>query len=133
MRTIFKKLILAMMLAISLPSFAHSFQVAGIYYWILSSTNRTVEVTFKGGVPLEYANEYTGSVTIPSTVTYSGKTYSVTAIGNGAFRECSGLTSVTIPNSITSIGYEAFYGCSGLTSVTIPNSVTSIGGDAFSG
>ena len=57
----------------------------------------------------------------------------VTSIGNNAFENCSGLTSVTIPNSVTSIGYRAFYGCSGLTSVTIPNSVTSIGDRAFSG
>ena len=56
---------------------------------------------------------------------------SVTSIGGSAFSGCSGLTSVTIPNSVTSIGYEAFYGCSGLTSITIPNSVTSIGSHAF--
>ena len=62
-----------------------------------------------------------GSVTIPSTV----RTI------NAAFRNCSGLTSVTIPNSVTCIGDSAFYYCSGLTSVTIPNSVTSIGGSAF--
>ena len=52
---------------------------------------------------------------------------SVTSIGSSAFENCSGLTSVTIPNSVTSIGSSAFSGCSGLTSVTIPNSVTSIG------
>ena len=58
---------------------------------------------------------------------------SVTSIGNSAFEGCSGLTSITIPNSVTSIGYQAFYGCSGLTSITIPNSVTSIGVQAFHG
>ena len=58
---------------------------------------------------------------------------SVTSIGPRAFYNCSGLTSVTIPNSVTSIGGWAFNGCSGLASVTIPNSVTSIGERAFSG
>ena len=58
---------------------------------------------------------------------------SVTSIGNKAFYDCRGLTSVTIPNSVTSIGDWAFYGCFGLTSITIPNSVTSIGENAFSG
>jgi len=58
---------------------------------------------------------------------------SVTSIGKSAFSYCSGLTSVTIPNSVTGIGNYAFRGCTGLTSVTIPNSVTSIGNYAFYG
>ena len=57
---------------------------------------------------------------------------SVESVGENAFQGCSGLTSVTIPNSVTSIGQYAFFFCSGLTSVTIPNSVTSIGQYAFS-
>ena len=58
---------------------------------------------------------------------------SVTSIGWYAFCNCRELASVTIPNSVTSIGGDAFRGCSGLTSITIPNSVTSIGGGAFNG
>ena len=55
------------------------------------------------------------------------------SIGNSAFRDCTGLTSIVIPNSVTSIGNSAFYGCTRLTSMEIPNSVTSIGIGAFSG
>ena len=69
----------------------------------------------------------TGALTIPSSVTYGGTTYSVISIGNKAFYGCTGLTSVTIPNGVTSIESSAFYCCYDLTSVTIPNSVTSIG------
>ena len=58
---------------------------------------------------------------------------SVTEIRWCAFCNCTGLTSITIPNSVTSIGDEAFADCDGLTSITIPNSVTSIGEEAFRG
>ena len=57
----------------------------------------------------------------------------VTKISNGAFMNCTGLTSITIPNSVTEIRHMAFYGCSNLTSITIGNSVTEIGNDAFEG
>ena len=70
-----------------------------------------------------------GAITIPSKI--DGKP--VTRIGDGAFEDCTGLTSVTLGNSVTSIGDVAFYDCSGLTSITIPDSVTSIGYYAFEG
>ena len=56
---------------------------------------------------------------------------SVTRIGDYAFYNCSGLTSLTLPSSVTSIGEFAFRYCSGLTSLTIPSGVTSIGMSAF--
>ena len=58
---------------------------------------------------------------------------SVTSIGGSAFNYCTGLTSITIPDSVTSIGDYAFQDCTSLTSVTIPDSVTSIGFWAFKG
>ena len=54
-------------------------------------------------------------------------------IADSVFYNCTGLTSVTIPDSVTRIGNNAFYDCSGLTSITIPDSVTSIGSYAFYG
>ena len=71
----------------------------------------------------------TGDLIIPDKI----DGFPVTSIGDQAFYNCTGLTSVTLPNSITEIGNNAFYGCTGLTNVTIPNSVTSIGEEAFLG
>ena len=75
-----------------------------------------------------------GDLVIPSSVTYNNVTYTVTSIGYRAFYLCDGFTgSLTIPNSVTSIEDDSFYGCSGLTSLTIPNSVTTIGNHAYCG
>jgi hypothetical protein len=113
---------------IAMLSFAHDFEVDGIYYNITSSAEPyTVEVTNKSGT------RYTGAVTIPTSVTYDGTTYKVTRIGESAFVNCSGLTSVTIPNSVTSIGEKAFANCSGLNRISLPSSVTSIDDKVFYG
>ena len=112
-------LAIAIMLCVALPTLAHDFEVDGIYYNFLDKTAKTVKVTYKGNSTGAYSDAYTGNVTIPSSVTYSGTTFSVTSIGSHAFAYCTGLTSVTIPNSVTSIGKWAFYGCDGLTSVNI--------------
>ena len=125
-------LVLAAMLCSS-PLFAHDFEVGGIYYNITSNADLTVAVTFKGDYYDSFTNEYSGTVTIPESVAYNEKTYSVTSIGSWAFSGCTNLTSITIPSSVTSIGDYAFFGCYNLTSITIPNSVTSIGSWAFYG
>ena len=114
-------------------------QIGDLYY-NLDATNQTAEVTYQNYI-LHGNDSYSWyeynvgwgitTANIPSSVTFNSKTYSVTSIGNYAFDDCSGLTSVTIPNSVTSIGVGAFGSSTGLTSVTIPNSVTSIGDYAF--
>ena len=100
-----------------------------LFYTIDNNNSVSVVTPLSGS----YYSYVSGNLTIPDTVTLYGISYAVTSIGYSAFYNCSGLTSVTIPNSVTSIGSYAFGGCSGLTSVTIPNSVTSIGTYAFSG
>ena len=126
---ILKPLLTIACLLCSISIYAHDLEVDGIYYNELSSTE--VEVSYRGNYYDSYNNEYTGSIVIPEKVIYNNTTYSVTSIGNGAFKECPSLTSVTIGNSVTSIGNGAFYRCTGLTEVTIPNSVDSIGDEAF--
>ena len=82
-----------------------------------------------GTVEITDYNGSTKTVDIPEKI--NGK--SVTSIGNCAFRYCTSLKSITIPNSVIEIGSSAFSGCSSLTSITIPNSVTEIGVYAFKG
>ena len=121
MKHLLKLTLLLLALLLPATAIAYDFEVDGIYYSI-KGNNATV---------ISGNHKYSGDVTIPEAVTYGGKTYSVTEIGEGAFYGCTGLTGVAIGNSVTFIGYEAFYGCSNLISITIPKSVTYIGGSSF--
>lgn len=130
--------------------------VNGIYYKF-NTSDLTASVSCKshfieyfstynpGSVEFEFfKSDYSGDVVVPKEVTYNDVTYAVTSIDRRAFWEgmihsltgaygsgCSGMTSVTIPNSVTSIGELAFDGCSGLTSITIPCNVKSIAYGTF--
>ncbi|MBO7267040.1 MAG: leucine-rich repeat protein [Bacteroidaceae bacterium] len=85
-------------------------EINGIYYNLYAADTYEAEVTRSDGT------SYSGSITIPATVTYNGVAYSVTSIGEWAFGYCSSLTSITLPASVTSIGTYAFFSCSSLES-----------------
>lgn len=106
---------------------AYDFESNGIYYDISSESNLTVCVTYKN---TSY-NSYGGEITIPSTVIYSNKSYSVTSIGKSAFQNCTELTKVQIPESVESIGNDAFRDCSSLSEVNLPNKITTISAFTF--
>ena len=104
-------------------------QVNGIWYNFDSST-LTASVTHKGNSSTSAS--YSGSIVIPSTVTYAGTVYTVNSIGDYAFYGCR-ITSISIPNSITTIKEFAFSNVQNLTSINIPASISSIGMSAFGG
>lgn len=110
---------------------AHDFEKDGIYYNI-NDDQVSVSVTYKGSNAIDYT-EYIGSVSIPPSVIYDGKTYDITTIGRYAFYGCTSLTSLNIPNSVTSIMNYAFGNCSGLTSINLPDNIVTIEEKCFQG
>lgn len=103
-----KGLLLSLLLVCVGNVSAHDFEENGIYYNILSESDKTVEVTFKGDSYSSY-DEYAGSITIPQSVLrYGALPYKVIRIGEDAFLGCHNLTSISIPNSVISIGAGAF-------------------------
>ena len=91
-----------------------TFTVNGINYLVTSENNLLAEVT---------QGNYSGDITIESTVTNIATTYTITGVGDEAFAGNTGLTSVTLPETVQSIGAKAFDGCTGLTEVHIQNPV----------
>ena len=130
-----KKSLLCFLILLMMPlaSMAYDFEVGGIYYKFTDNSSVAVTYEVEPTWDSDYPAPYSGTITIPSTVNYNDKSYTVTSIGDSAFWFCSGLTSIDIPEGVTSIGDYAFVYCSGLTSINIPERVTSIGDDAFFG
>lgn len=114
-------ILLTLLLLASNSVLAYDFQVDKLYYTINGN-----EVTVS-------KSDYINDLVIPKTVSYNGKTYSVTAIGDNAFEYHHEIKTVSIPNTIKSIGEYGFYYCSAITVINIPNSVKTLGNYAFSG
>ncbi len=131
--TLKPQMLVFLMLLTSMTALAYNFKSDGLYYNILSETDRTVEVTYyRNDGYGSYYNDAYGDIEIPSKLIYDRKTYKVTSIGKYAFYKCSGLTSVTIPNSVTSIGDQAFCNCSELTSIYCQGTTPPRGSIVFS-
>lgn len=120
--------LLLFVLFVSHRAYPYDFEIGGIYYGY-NANNQTVYVT------KDYTKEqsYVGSVIIPQTVTYNGRTLDVAEIGENAFSNCKDLYNVSLPNSIKTIGPSAFKGCEGIVSISLPSSIKSMGYAAFSG
>ena len=118
-------------LLLALTSWAVGVEIDGIHYLLNSSTNTATVARYTSSTNNNPNAAYKGNITIPASVSYGGTTYTVTSIGDEAFKECTGLTSISIPSSVTNIGGWAFEGCTGLASINLPVSVTTIGDDAF--
>lgn len=128
---LFTTIMMALMVTHSASAydFSYSYQGKTLYYNLGSNGSYAFVVNPVGVGPS--AGYVTGALTIPDSVENNGVKYVVAFVGDGAFRNCGGLTSVTISSSVTSINQDAFKKCTALTSVSIPNSVVTIGQQAF--
>lgn len=132
-----------------LPAYAYDFEVDGIYYNITSMSDLEVGVTYRAKETSRntshYRNSsYTGEISIPSTVNYNNRTFTVTSIEEAAFgsydpyeystyyenRGCE-ITKIYLPNTINKIRPKAFKNCRLLKEITIPEGVRYIGSLAF--
>ena len=107
---------------------AYKFASDGVYYNITKDPNGSEP----GKVSVVSGDGYSGTVTIPASVQYEGKAYSVTAIAAEAFQNSIHLTGVNIGSNVETIGYRAFYGCEELQEIVIPDNVTQIQTKEFS-
>ena len=95
-------------------------------YYSYEESNHVATVVCYAGYPI-------GEVTIPETVTHNNETYTVTNIGEGAFRYAGSITKINLPSTIVAIDDYAFAGCNDLTSLTLPAVTSSIGEYVFQG
>ncbi len=116
--------LIGMLLCLINNSYAYDIEVDGIYYNIISSEDLTLSVT-SGDV------FYRDTVVIPQQIQYKSRTLTVICIDDYAFKSCSNLIQVQLPESIIEIGENAFANCKKLKNIELPESVVKIGEGAF--
>ncbi len=112
--------------------YANAYVAVGnyVYYELISDDECVLNCNL---APTVNHGKAKGDIVVLSELKSGDKTYKVVGIADYGFQDCTGVTSVTIPNSVKWIGKNAFQNCSGLNSIELPNSVTSIGDGAFLG
>ncbi len=91
------------------------------------------KMTYVRLTPVTAPSALKGSIVLPASAKYDGVRYVVTQIGEGAFRNCTGITSVTLPRTLSQIEKEAFAGCTSLREINTPQPLSVIGDYAFDG
>lgn len=107
---------------------AYDFEANGIYFNVKSLDDMSCVVTCG-----ESNGGYSGELTIPSSVVYKNRDFSVVGIEKSAFKNCVKLCKVDIPETVSSVGDEAFYGCSSLEKLNLPKTLADWGESAFYG
>ena len=126
-RSSFKGFVMLVVMMLMMASSAMAEVIDGLRY-MLDPVKKTATLVPKR------EGKYSGDIIIPEKIKGNdGVEYVVTSLVASCFKDCSGLTSITIPSSVTSLSESCFKDCSGLTSITIPSSVTSLGEACFSG
>ena len=121
----------------SIHTNAHDFEVDGMYYNIVSISELTCEVTYRGSDYYDARFTYFGNITVPESVQYNGRTLKVVGVGDHAFdnydwwnKEKESITSISLPNSIEYLGdYALAY--NSFSDFEVPSSLKKIGKGAF--
>ena len=124
MRQILISFLLALLPLVVASAFTGEVEIDGIKYDI-STKEKTAKVI--GAVNPELS----GSLIIPGSIVYEGKTCYVSSVEG--FQSCTGITSIHLGEGITTIKDNAFSGCTNLYEIDIPISMRKIAFSAFEG
>lgn len=131
-----RKFIVFVVLSLSCGlTYAHDFVVTldgqKVYFNIVSSKNKTVEITYNGSIANAVPTYFEGELTVPPKVKHNDVVYSVVRIGKKAFSGADKLTGVILPEGLTEIGDFAFEGCTSLSRIIFPGNRVKFGEGVF--